>query len=200
MPTITWKQQPLSITAKVDALLNPSDTILWEHGFIPVTEPANDYTNSISFDGLIQQIQVGLDAGIWIISQVMGNFNNTGHNIDISTATSGYIFNFNSPLLDQYIEVSVPYGQELIITAGQNQGQFIADLVATRSYRFMTSGARPVVTTFGDQLTIGYTYGYETPCPGTFTARARVYNTSGTLQATSTDIIMNVTGAPSGGC
>ncbi|MBK8752365.1 MAG: hypothetical protein IPL99_12280 [Candidatus Competibacteraceae bacterium] len=191
----------MALTAKVDAVLNPSDSLLWEYGFIPLSEyVGGDWTQGMTFDGTAMEPDTywDLEAGTWEITATNGVFNTSGANIVLQGEDGFNLFTFDSAQQDQILTVAVPYGQKKKIIGYQSQQWFAATLQASRRFRFNEYGEQPTVTTTGDQLHIGWQWG--TPCKGTFTAKARIYNAVGTIQDTSNDLTLNITGSMSGGC
>lgn len=199
MPIITWNNQPLTLTAKVDALLNPTDTLLWAYEFIPALIPDPwGSTYELAWNGVESGCTSGtqyLSGGRWRFTALSGTVDETNHRIEITRQDNGELL-ATLIALDQPVDISIPDNIDLYLDLVQPGSPAIATVEFTRTHDWDTNGERPHITPAGPQLSVDWRY---TPTKGTVTARANVYNGNNVLIATSNAITLTISGESSGG-
>jgi hypothetical protein len=73
---LVWQNQPLTVTAKVDAVINPTDTLLWEHEFVAALIPDPwGGTDELAWNGVDSGCTYGtqqLSGGLWRFTALSG--------------------------------------------------------------------------------------------------------------------------------
>ena len=198
MPVLTWNNQPLTITAKVDARINPTDLLEWAHEFTPslISDPWNSIYQ-LAWDGVESGCTWGTQAlsdGLWRFTPLSGTIDAADHRIEIRRQDT-------DELLATLTAIGVPVGIQIPVNASVyinllQSNPVIATVEMTRTHYWDSSGSPPEITQAGDTLTVQYPW---TPRQGVLTATAQVYDGNGFLIATSDAITLTITGAGSGG-
>ena len=197
MPVIAWNNQPLTITAKVDAVLNPTDSLLWEHEFAlgNILENPN-YYNDLPWNGINPGCNwgsQGISSGLWRFTAIVGVSATTP--ITITDNKTNNVIGVLSAI-GETVDTLVPIDIYQYVTLMQNANLSVATVRMQRVWYYDTSGYPPVITSMGNQFSASWNY---TPCKGVLTARAKAYDGNNFLVATSNDLTLTITGASSGG-
>lgn len=197
-PVITWNHRPLTLTAQVNALINPTDTLLWEHEFV---RGMNEIGWGNSYDLAWNGESSTSESGTQIIYEGLYRFE-AGNDVDadhpiefINSATQEALGILDSA--DATFFVTVPLGASIAFDAQQTAGQCNATVRFTQTGQWDTSGTQPTIIGSGNQLTVQCIY---TPGSGLLTARAKAYDGNGFLIATSAEIALNIIAGNDGGC
>lgn len=196
MPILTWNNQPLTLTAKVDARINPTDTLLWEHEFTPALIP--DPWNSLyqlAWDGVESGCTwgtQGLSDGIWRFTALSGVDANAP--IDIRRQDTGELL---ATLTEIGMPVNIPIPVDHYVYLDLLQSHpVIATVEMTRTHYWDSNGGPPDLVTSGDTFTALWTW---TPRQGVLTATAQIYDGNGLLITSSDAITVTIAGTQSGG-
>ncbi|MFZ4790831.1 MAG: hypothetical protein ACOYMW_08070 [Candidatus Competibacteraceae bacterium] len=202
MPTINFKSnQPLTLTAQVSALINPTDTLLWEYEFVRgMREITWGSTYELSWDGQ----NADSDSGSQYIYEGLYNFETLNYTVDdlhpvevVNLDTDELLGTLDSSTAS--FTVTVPVNEHLVFMARQTGELSSASVGFTQTGEWDTNGYEPTIASSGNQLTVNYRAGYS-PCTGNLTARAKAYDGNGFLIATSADLTLTISGSNSGGC
>ncbi len=199
-PTIVWDNTPLTLTAKVDAVINPTDLLLWESEFINPMMPDNWGSNfTVDFNGSDSEVVQGTQwvyDGKWRFIADSGVFNDANGRVELFLNDEATPF-VTLTALNQSVDFLIPQGMQSRIHVRQPETTFVASIRLQHIEYFDSNGNLPNVIASGDQISVRYDY---QPRKGTFSARAKVYDKNGTLVAISQDITLAISGDNSGGC
>lgn len=199
MPTpipLTWQNRPLTVTAKVDAILNPTDTLLWTHEFIAGIHPNDGMINTLSWDGNNSTCEQGvqnLNEGRWSLTAQSG----IGETVDIDIInydTDNRIGTLSAN--GETVEVFVPSGESWNVLLIQNTDIGIATVDIQLSGFWESDGDTPTVTTGGNQLTAHWNY---RPRRGVLTAHVSAYDGNNFLITTSETLTLTINSSGGGG-
>ena len=200
-PIIDWNDnaRPLIINAKVDAILNPTDTILWEHEFVRELTP-DQYGNGyeVAWDGVNPGCNYGtqyLYDGLWQFTAMTGTVDAGDYRIEIIRQANSELLG-TLTAIGQPVEITIPLNEYVYIDMLQSGSQAVATVEFKRVAYWNTSGTLPIVSTAGNQLTVRCDY---SPNQGVLTARAKVYDGNDFLVATSDDLTLTIADSSSGG-
>ena len=200
-PIIDWNDnaRPLIINAKVDAILNPTDTILWEHEFVRELTP-DQYGNGyeVAWDGVNPGCNYGtqyLYDGLWQFTAMTGTVDAGDYRIEIIRQANSELLG-TLTAIGQPVEITIPLNEYVYIDMLQSGSQAVATVEFKRVAYWNTSGTLPIVSTAGNQLTVRCDY---RPNQGVLTARAKVYDGNDFLVATSDDLTLTIADSSSGG-
>ena len=196
--TLVWQSQPLTIIAKVDAVINPTDSLLWEHEFVAALIPDPwSGASTLNWNGGNASCTYGahqLSGGLWRFTALSG----------VAVATRIHLVNQDTNELlgmlsnnGETVEITIPNDIYLYVALLQNGDLSVASVSMQRIAYWETSGYLPTITSAGNQLSAHWEY---TPRQGILTARAKAYDGNNFLVATSGDLTLTITGASSGGC
>lgn len=185
--------QRVQFTAKVDARRRSSDTLLWHTAF---QKRYREYGESESYVLTATDISNGLNG-----------FNEGGYQIGILDSTAdpfqpillyetdqdgvriGLVHTFTGTALANYYHFTVPLGQRR--TFEFEQPGYMATVEARQTGEYVNNGNPPVFTPSGDTLQVKYEDGYQ-PNDGLITVRAQLYDATGTLIASSSDVTLTL--------
>ena len=206
MPNIiTWNSKLLTVTAKVDAVTNPSDIIVWDSAFEHVLVPVVwGYIRPITFMGNFGGPQEGdqwVDAGQWQVRMATGALLSSDNSVYLDILdefgnTQTLISTTAFYHIDQEFSINVPVGHRHIYRFYQTGFDFPATLELSMLSYYDNGGCEPAISSNGDQLSV--TYGW-TPRKGTVRANAKIYDSAGAIRAVSGDVTLVVSGAQQGG-
>ena len=200
-PIIAWNDnaRPLIINAKVDAILNPTDTILWEHEFVRQLTP-DPYGNGyeVAWDGVNPGCNYGtqyLYDGLWQFTAMTGTVDAGDYRIEIINQANSELLG-TLTAIGQPVEITIPPNEYVYIDMRQSGSQAVATVEFKRVAYWNTNGTPSIVSTAGNQLTVRCD---NMPNPGVLTARAKVYDGNDFLVATSDDLTLTIADSSSGG-
>ena len=194
---LVWQSQPLTLTAKVDALLNPTDTLLWEHEFVAALIPDPwGGTYELAWNGVDRGCTYGaqqLSGGLWRFTALSGL--DVASPIEITAQDNGELLGTLSAPGDT-VAITLPPDRYRYVDLLQNADLAVAAIEMQRVAYWDTNGYPPTMTAAGHQFTAHWDY---SPRQGVLTARAKVYDGNNFLIATSGDLTLTIAGASSGG-
>lgn len=203
-PRIPWNNRPFTLIAKVDAVINPSDTLLWDYEFTHLMVPDEwGYEFIVNFDGVSNEIIQGYQSlydGQWSITAESGVLGAEPSIELFYTDENGHPQSapfLTLTTLNETHEIIIPQGSTAYIKIRQAGDLSIATIKIRHTASFNTQGELPRVSTAGDQFTVHYDY---SPRPGVLTARAKIYDATGIVQTVSDDITLTISGSNGGGC
>jgi hypothetical protein len=193
--------QALTLIAQVNALINPTDTLLWEHEFVRgMKEIYWGSTVELTWDGA----NADSASGSQYIYEGLFRFEALNYSVDdahpvdvVNLDTNEVIGTLNSSTAS--FTVTVPLNEHIVFIARQTGELCIASMSFKQTSEWDTGGYEPTIASSGNQFTVNYRSGYS-PCSGVLTARAKAYDGNDFLIATSDDIALNIIGSNSGGC
>jgi hypothetical protein len=207
MPTPTpislvWddNKRPFTLTAKVDAVLNPTDTFLWDIAFVRgLLQEQYPSTYDLPWDGIMTGSEWGSQyiGDAWRFTALSGV--DSDHPMDLIRRDTGELIG-TLTAVGQQIELVLPPGVNTYLDILQNVNPAVATVRMTRLASWDYSGNPPVITESGNQFSARWDY---TPPTGVLTARAQVYDANDALIAeSSSDITLTIirTSASGGGC
>lgn len=193
-PSVDWRNEPLTLTAKVDTVTAPSHALFWECEFVPALE-SDGLADSITFDGVD-----GTNAssnrpfeGRWTVSADSGDFDAT-HTVEVVLLDAD-LNPTGAPLATlsaagEFAVILMPYSlKQQRVRIWQPLMPFAATLSLTRTENYITQGQEPIVTVNGNQLNVIYD---ALPMRGLFTAHAAIYDDTGALLVASDPITLNI--------
>ena len=200
---VTWDNKLLTVTAKVDAVTNPSDIIIWDSAFELSLLPVEYvYTNVIHFTSSIypQEGNQWINQGKWRLRVADGSVWSDGSKIYVGQYRQrGNVFLGNlviSSVNDEYI-IDVPIGETYVLSCAQDGYPFHINLELSQLYYYDNGGCEPAISYNGDQLSVTYSWN---PRKGTVRASAKIYDSAGAIRAVSGDVtLVVVSGAQQGG-
>ena len=199
---ITWNDKLLTVTAKVDAVVNPSDIIIWDSVFERVLVPAQYAGTMVIHFHLSTYPQEGnqwLYDGKWRLRVADGSVWSAGDHIYVGEyRQQGNVFLGNrifSSVNDEFI-IDVPFGETHVISCAQDGFPFTVNLELTQTHYYDNNGCEPAISYNGDQLSVTYSWN---PRKGTVRASAKIYDSAGAIRAVSGDVTLVVSGAQQGG-
>ncbi len=193
-PSVSWTNDPLTLTAKVNAVVAPEQVMLWECGFIPSLE-SDGLSDSITFDG-IEGVNANSDRpfeGHWSLYAESGAFDAT-HTVEVvlldadNNPTGAPLATLDA--LGGIVDIIMPYKvHQDRVRIWQPLMPFAATVTMTRVENYVTMGDVPLVTAVADQLTVTY---HATPMKGVLTAQAIVYDDTIALLVASDATTLNI--------
>jgi hypothetical protein len=195
---LAWNNnKPLTLIAKVDAVLNPTDTLLWEHEFVAALNPdQGSGASPLNWNGIDSGCTYGaqqLSDGIWRFTALSGI--DVDHPIEIIDQYAGELLGTLSANGNS-VEVTIQPDIYLYVDLLQNAELSVAAIEMKHIAYWDTNGYLPTIATTGNQLSAHWNY---TPRQGVLTARAKAYDGNNFLVATSGDLTLTIAGASSGG-
>lgn len=194
-PVITWNDQPLTITAKVDARINHTDYMEWEDKFTPgLREDYWSGENGLFFNGYDPNCTYGdqyLAPGLWRFTVTEG-ICDAEHPIALFTnpdQPDETLFKTFTAIGDT-VEILIELPNDLNTRVIQNVAVASASMIMQRISYFDDNNYLPKISKNGDTLAVHWDY---MPRSGILTATAKVYDGNGFLIATSDAITLNIT-------
>ena len=206
MSVIQWNSKLLTVTAKVDAVTNPSDIIVWDSAFEHVLVPVQwNSIRPITFRGYYTGAEQGdqwVDAGQWKVRAATGALLSVDNSVyldilDVVGNTQTLISTLTFTHIDQEFELNVPVGHHRICRFYQTGFYFAATLELSMLSYYDNNGCEPAISYNGDLLSVTYSW---TPRIGTVRANAKIYDSAGAIRAVSGGVtLVVVSGAQQGG-
>ncbi len=181
---------PLTLMARVDAIRNPSDVLIWEDEFTHVLVE-NPYDYPLNFDGehpeVIEATQY-LGSGVWRFTATSGLFDATDHRVEIiEFKTKSVLATLTA--LEQSFSITVQIEKTALIQVMQSGVTTPAIITLTEVGHFDTNGTLPYINRVGDQFQLEW---YDEIRKGRLTAHAKLYDENGVLLATSNDLTLTI--------
>jgi len=200
---VTWDNKLLTVTAKVDAVTNPSDIIVWDSAFEHILVPVQwNNIRPITFMGNFGGPQEGdqwVGDGQWKVRMAIGPLLSVERPIflDILDGNNqALIETMTLTYLDEELILSVPLGESRMYRFYQVGFDFPAYIELSQLSYYDTNGCEPAISSNGDQLSVAYSW---TPRKGTVRANAKIYDSAGAIRAVSGGVTLVVSGVQQGG-